>query len=301
MPSRPERLLSWSITWLGVAVQRLLHVRDDRRVDGARARPHHHAVERREPHGRVDALPVVDGRERAAVAEVGGDEGVVGRGEPEQPHRLLRDVAVARAVEPVPPDLVVLEPLVGHRVQVGARRHRRVEGGVEHRHLRQLGEELLGDADAEQVRRVVQRAERDALLDLRDHLLGDRHRAGEARAAVHDAVADPGEIVDEPDAPEQLHDRAQRGVVVGVVQVTAVLVPIELPVQRRMRRVEALRDAGDPLGAVGGVDDCKLRRRAATVQDEDVQRSLRGSGSTNSTSARSPPPVAGERHDADDD
>ena len=117
-----------------------------------------------------------------------------------RPHRLLRHVAVARAVEPVAPHLVLLEPLVGHRVQVGARRHRRVESGVEHRHLGEGGEELLGDTDAEQVRRVVQRAERDALLDLRDHLLGDRHRAGEAGAAVHDPVPHAGEIVGEPDA-----------------------------------------------------------------------------------------------------
>ena len=65
----------------------------------------------------------------------------------------------------------------------------------------------------------MQRAERDALLDLRDHLLGDRHRAGEAGAAVHDPVPHAGEIVGEPDAPEQLHHRAQRQVVIGVVQV----------------------------------------------------------------------------------
>ena len=53
--------------------------------------------------------------------------------EPEPLDRLLRDEAVARAVEAVAADLVLLVPLVRDRVEVGALRHRLVEGGVEDR------------------------------------------------------------------------------------------------------------------------------------------------------------------------
>ena len=52
--------------------------------------------------------------------------------------RLLAHVAVTGAVEAVLADAVLLIPLVRNGVAVRPRRHRLVERGVEHRHLRNV-------------------------------------------------------------------------------------------------------------------------------------------------------------------
>ena len=64
-------------------------------------------------------------------------------------------------MEPVAAHVVLLVPLRGHGVPVGDRRHGLVEGGVEDRHLRQLGQLGAGGLDAGQVGRLVQRREVD--------------------------------------------------------------------------------------------------------------------------------------------
>ena len=111
-------------------------VGDDGRVDRARTRSHHEALERREAHGGVDGLAVVHGRDRPAVAQVAGNEPQVAHGPPEKVCGLLGGVAVARAVRAVAADLVLVVVAHGQRVHVGLRRHGLVEGGVEDGSLR---------------------------------------------------------------------------------------------------------------------------------------------------------------------
>jgi hypothetical protein len=217
---------------------------------------------------------------------VGGDDRVVVPGEPELPHHLLRHEPMARAVEPVAAHLVPLEPLVGERVEIGARRHGLVERGVEHRHLRQRREELLRDPDAEQVGRVVERPEGDARLDPRDHLSVDRHRARELGPAVHHPVTDPAEPVREAERPQEIDRGAERAVVIGARDRLRLLLPVQLPVERGRGRPEPLRDAGGELAPVPGIDHRELRGGAAAVQDEHVHARFSSAGAAVQRSTR---------------
>jgi hypothetical protein len=89
-----------------------------------------------------------------------------------------------------------------------------VEGGVEHRDLRYVGKRFARRPDAREVRRVVQRRERAELLDRGLDLRRHERRLAEARAAVHDAVPDPGEV---GVAAERVECDPERGRVVGHV------------------------------------------------------------------------------------
>ena len=64
-----------------------------------------------------------------------------------------------------------------------------MEGGVEHGDLRGIGHNSLAGTDAHQVCGVVQRSQRDALLDGLDNLVVDDAGVGELHAAVQHAVA----------------------------------------------------------------------------------------------------------------
>ena len=68
--------------------------------------------------------------------------------------------------------------------------HGLVEGGVEHHGVRHVAENTHGGADAEQVGRVVQRSEHDALFDAFNHFIVDQARFFEAFATMYHAVAD---------------------------------------------------------------------------------------------------------------
>ena len=102
---------------------------------------------------------------------------------------------MARAVEAVAAHLVLLVVAVGDAVHEGVLRHGLVEGGVEHAHLRDVGQGLQDRLDPHDVGRVVQWRQGHAALhglqDLRVDLDGGR----EVLAPVNDAVADSGELV----------------------------------------------------------------------------------------------------------
>ncbi|MEI2786470.1 MAG: hypothetical protein V9E82_12345 [Candidatus Nanopelagicales bacterium] len=98
-----------------------------------------------------------------------------------------------RAVEAVTADPVLCRHLPIDRVEVGGLGHGLVERGVEHRDVRHARIRLHRDLDPEQVRRVVQRSQRDAVADGLDHL-GVDHRGGrETVATMHDAVSHRGQ------------------------------------------------------------------------------------------------------------
>ena len=193
------------------------------------------------------------------------------------------------AVEAVAADLVPHVERVRDRVQVRHLRHRGVERGVEDGHLRHAGaEQLARGVDALEVRRVVQRREVDAVLDLVHDLVADHHRPRELLAAVDGAVADRVDVADRGDAgdaglgrDEPAQHVVERGAVVA---------------QRRRAPHRGLaldaegdeRLAADPLDhaagelAVGvsldrvevGVDDLELEGGAAGVQDQYVHEPM---------------------------
>ena len=75
-------------------------------------------------------------------------------------------------MEAVAPDPVALVVVVGKSVHVGLGRDGRMVGGVEHRHLWDMGQDAQRLADPQQRRGIVQRSERGALLDLADQRRG---------------------------------------------------------------------------------------------------------------------------------
>ena len=102
----------------------------------------------------------------------------------------MADEAVAGAVEAIAAYTVLAIQRLGQGVAVGVFGQGLVEGGVEHHHLRQIGEQLEGGLDALQVGWIVQRGERRGVADRREHRGVDALRLGEAFATVHHPVAD---------------------------------------------------------------------------------------------------------------
>ena len=134
---------------------------------------------------------VEDRAGRGAVAEVEGEEPA---GQEAPLAQAVGQVRVAEAVEAVAAQPRVAEA-GGEGVGGLHLGHRRVEGGVEARELREGGGERLERPDAGEVRGVVEGGEGDAGLDRGDGLGGEAGGRGEAGAAVDDAVGGGGEAL----------------------------------------------------------------------------------------------------------
>ena len=106
------------------------------------------------------------------------------------------DVLVARAVGAVTADAVLLIVLVGKAVHEGVGRHRLVEGRVEGDDLRDRREHGLHGTDAQQVRRIVERGEIAAEVDLLQDVVVHEDGTGEEIAALDDAVADRLDVLE---------------------------------------------------------------------------------------------------------
>ena len=104
------------------------------------------------------------------------------------------DVLVRQAVEAVAPHAGFVQ-LRGQRealrdVGIGA-----VERGIEAGDLRQLRRALEQAPDRREVVRLMQRRERNQLLERRHHVRIDAHRLREVEPAVHDAMSDADQLV----------------------------------------------------------------------------------------------------------
>ena len=250
-------------------------VGEDGRVDVARTRAHHQTLERREAHGGVDGLAVVDGRDRTAVAQVARDEAEVAQRAAEQVGCLLGSVAVRRAMRAVTANMVVLVVAHRQRVHVGLRRHGRVECGVEDGYLRRVGHELVQHVDAGVGSRVVQRCQFLALIQVGARFLIDECSLGEVFAAGDDAVADGFDLTKATDGRLGVvgHDVEQLAQALGDRQVGNVV--------RDLLEIGGERDAhagfvgADLLGQAFhagifalGFDKLRLEARRASVDDE---------------------------------
>ncbi|MOA03072.1 hypothetical protein D3C78_1225560 [compost metagenome] len=172
-------------------------------------------------------------------------------------------------MEAVAAHAVFLVEEVRHRVAVGVLGHALVEGGVEHADLRQAGEQGHGGFDADQVGRVVQRGQLGVGADALEHLLADQAGGGEVFAAMHHAMADAVEL-----AAGRFLGQGQHVVedlaVVGARQIQAFLGVAQLPVDDGFRAAETFGQALEGEGRFGFVDQGKLQRRAAAVDDQNI-------------------------------
>ena len=259
------------------------HVQEDRGVDVAAAAAHHEALEGGEAHRGVHRAAAPDGGDRAAVAEVAGDDAQPGVARPaEDLRRAAGHEAVRGAVEAVAPDAVALVEHVGQGVEEGHGLHGLVERGVEHRHVRHVAEEVPRRPVALDVRRVVQRRDVEALLDRPQHLVVDQHRGLEALAPVHHPVPDRLDLAPVPDDTRLLAGQEGQHALDGdlVLEDLGGLLDRGAPL-RLVAQDGGPPDVLDqPLGerAVGarggrglvGLDELELHGGAAAVEDQDL-------------------------------
>ena len=95
------------------------------------------------------------------------------------------------AVEPITPHPVPRVPLLGYRVAKGVGRHRLVKRGVEHRDLRQVGQNVTDSLDAGEIRRVVKRRQVTKRPHRGDHSVVHQDRRSEPLTAVHHPMTGP--------------------------------------------------------------------------------------------------------------
>ena len=190
---------------------------------------------------------------------------------------------MAGAVEAVAADLVLLIVLVGDRVHIVRLRHGLMERGVEygdHRNVR--AHDLAAGLNADQVGRIVQRRERDAVLDRLEHLFGDDNAVGEELAAVYHAVADRVDLAHRGDdalfgVEQDVDDRLDRFLMGrhGNVKLE-LLIRLVAGVREHAVDTDALAQAlGHDLARLG-VEQLVLQRGTASVDNQNfhLQNSL---------------------------
>ena len=246
-------------------------------VEIAAAGAHRQADQRGEAHGGVHALAAVDRGDGGAVAHVAGDDLELLDRLAHQLRAAGGDVAMARAVEAVAADAVVLVILIRNRVHEGLAGHGLVERGVkhgDHRHV--VAHDLAAGVDAGDVRGVVQRREGGALLERLHDLVVDLHGGGELLAAVDDTVTDRVDLLHVGDhavlGAGELVDDGGNGL--GMRRHREILVKDGLSADQRAVLqmtvdADALAKALGENGFVLHVDQLILQRGAAGVDDQN--------------------------------
>jgi hypothetical protein len=244
-------------------------------VDVAGARAHDQAFERGQAHARLDRAAVLDGAHAAAVAEVTRDQPQVPEVGLEVVRDPTRDVLVADSVEAKAPDPVLVAQILRKRVPLCTTRKRLVKGRVEHRDVRRVGQQLLRRSNAAQVRGVVQRRERERLLDRGFDLCGDELGPVEFLAAVHHAMSDRLERRRFGQPLEHARDREVQGSLV-ITRRCARLPVAAIESNPRFPFADPLHARRSAPLAGFVVEDLALERAAAAVDDEDVHGSVPG-------------------------
>ena len=249
------------------------------RVDAARPRGHHEALERRETHRRVDRPPTQDRAQRRPSSQVAAHNPQARRRRrPHQRRRPPGDPRVRQPMEPVSPNAPSRTPIRGQRVRKRRVRQRGVERRVEARHRRHPRERPRHRVERGQRFRLVERSQVDQFPQRAPHARVDHHRREEPRASVHDPVPDRVGLAE-----------------TAVPKSGAQLIVVDhRPRRGKLRRSQRL---------IPGSDDRQLETARAGVDDEDsqlrgllVRRGVRGSAGTAGRAPRpSPRPVTHHR------
>jgi len=211
------------------------------------------------------------------VADVAGDDFRVLEVQPGQLGTHLGHILVARSVEAVLADAVLVVVGVGQCVEVVHRRNRLVERGVEDGYLGRAGEHLLNREDTFEVGGVVQRGDVEQAADFLLDLLVDQAAGREELASVGHAVADGLHLVERGDdavcgVRQCVEHQTDAGRVVGnrLVQLELLLAD-GLVGQVAFGQADTLDKAFREQLARRGlhVDDLILNRRGTAVQYQD--------------------------------
>ncbi|EFC87067.1 hypothetical protein NEIMUCOT_06525 [Neisseria mucosa ATCC 25996] len=128
----------------------------------------------------------------------------------------IRNVAVAGTVRAVATQAVFFIQFMRDRVCVGMFRHGLVEGGVEYDNVGQTFENALCGTQTQEVRRVVQRSERNTFFDAGDDFVVNEDGFAVQLAAADDAVADGADAAVEAVGFEFFHQGFNCAGVVGL-------------------------------------------------------------------------------------
>ena len=248
--------------------------RNDGRVDGAAARAHHKAVKRSEAHGSVDGDAVVDGGNRATIAQMARDDLQVFDRLLHKGRAALCDIAVRRSMRAVFANLMLLAQLVWQRIHVCRRRKRLEERRVKNGHLRHIGSHALAHVDAFERGRVMERRQRAEAFDFLDDIGRDEHRGVEIIATMYDAMPDGVDFVNGVDGrtlavAQCIEYDGQCLFVVGHVLGEDALVFVGAVLDVGIFASDAFAQALGEHLIVFSVDELVFQRRRASVDDEN--------------------------------
>ena len=181
-------------------------------IDGAAARAHHQAVDGSEAHRAGDAAAILHGAEARAIAEMRDDDAPLGhfRRNFSQP---ARDIFIGDAVKAVTPDsLLGIFSRDGESLR--DRRLAAMEGRVETGDLRQLRMGGPYRPNDREIMRLMQRRERNEGGEPLDDVVRKQQRRGIFAPAMHDAMADGGDVAPlQPGRRDAHHGLRRRGVI----------------------------------------------------------------------------------------
>ena len=127
----------------------VLQVVDHRGIQVAAAGAHHQTGQRGHAHRGINDLALIDSSDGGTVAQMAGDQLQALNGLLQELSGAVADILVARAVEAVAADAVLLIVLIGDGIHISLRGHGGVECGVENSNVRLvLAKDLVGGLDA---------------------------------------------------------------------------------------------------------------------------------------------------------
>ena len=220
---------------------------------------------------------MVDGGHRTAAAQMAGDELEVAGALAQELRGTLHEIAVRSAMRTVLPDAKLLVELVWNRVHVRARGHGLVKRRIEHADMGNVGHDFTAGANALDGRRVMQRRELRAELDIGNDLVIREDGLAELLPTMHDTMPDCANLVQALDAGVRILDEHIKDHLDGNEMVfhrlledaLVVLVPVldkgvglpDLLAQATRHELFGLR-----------IDDLVLERRATRIDYQNVHR-----------------------------
>ncbi len=158
-------------------------------IDIARPRSHHQALERGVAHAGLGRSAELDRARARTVAEMQRDQSEVIQRALEKLCSDICGVLVRDAVESIATDPVFDRDVLVDRIGRCSSRHSRVESGVEHRDVGNVGQRCRRSVDRNETERVVHRGIGDMTLDGSNHRRIDQLRLLILASAVDHSMA----------------------------------------------------------------------------------------------------------------